>query len=66
MKFEEVKKKRLVRNAILSLFIYMLPIALMLLTLYITGERPWLKKHGHKENSKSFSTRNNTGNGNND
>lgn len=35
---------RIFRNVLLSLFIYVLPILLMLLTFYITGERPWQKK----------------------
>ena len=35
---------RIIRNAFLSLFIYALPVLLMLLTFYVTGEKPWLKK----------------------
>jgi hypothetical protein len=32
---------RILRNVILSLFIYALPVLLMLITFYISGERPW-------------------------
>ena len=35
---------RLVRNILLSLVIYALPVLLMLLTFYFTGQRPWEKK----------------------
>ncbi|WPV02604.1 hypothetical protein SNE26_12520 [Mucilaginibacter sp. cycad4] len=49
MKLEEAKKTRIVKNAILSLFLYTLPIVLMFATFYITGERPWEKKQHHKQ-----------------
>ncbi|WP_162836331.1 hypothetical protein [Pedobacter lusitanus] len=45
MKIEEAVKKRIIKNVILSLFIYALPILLMFLTFYFTGQRPWLKKN---------------------
>lgn len=44
MKMEKTIADRLFRNALLSLFIYALPVLLMLFTFYITGEKPWLKK----------------------
>lgn len=44
MKMEKTIANRLIRNTFLSLFIYSLPVLLMLLTFYITGEKPWLKK----------------------
>ena len=35
--------KRIFRNVLVSVFIYALPIILMLLTFYFTDERPWEK-----------------------
>jgi hypothetical protein len=44
MKLEPYIRNRIIRNALLSLFIYALPILLMFLSFYISGERPWVKK----------------------
>jgi hypothetical protein len=44
MKIERSVAKKITRDAIISLFIYVLPVALMFLVFYITGQRPWLKK----------------------
>jgi len=44
MKIEEAKQARIVRNALLSLLLYALPIVLMFGTFYFTGQRPWEKK----------------------
>ncbi len=66
MKIETAVKQRIIRNAFLSLFIYVLPIALLFLTLYFTGQRPWEKKTLKKENVKSINTKNNLNNGSND
>lgn len=44
MKMEPRIARRIVRNVLLSLFLYALPVLAMLLTFYITGERPWEKK----------------------
>ena len=44
MKMEAHVKQRIFKNALLSLFIYALPVLLMFLTFYITGQRPWLEK----------------------
>jgi len=44
MQMEPRIANRIVRNVLLSIFIYALPVLLMLLTFYITGERPWEKK----------------------
>jgi len=44
MKMEPKIANRIFRNVLLSLFIYALPILLMLLTFYLNGERPWEKK----------------------
>lgn len=43
---------RIVRNVLLSLFIYALPVLLMLLTFYISGERPWKDSNVKVEKSK--------------
>ena len=44
MMMEQKIAKRIVKNVLLSLLFYALPVLLMLLTFYITGERPWDKK----------------------
>lgn len=44
MKMESHIAGRIFRNIFLSLFIYALPIALMLLTFYFNGQRPWKDK----------------------
>jgi preprotein translocase subunit YajC len=49
MKLEEAKKTRIIKNAFLSLLLYILPIVLMFVTFYITGDRPWEKKQQHKK-----------------
>ena len=66
MKMEIATKQRIIRNALLSLFIYILPIALMFLTFYFTGQRPWEKKQQTKERIKSTNKSNNLNNGSND
>jgi len=53
MKMESKIKDRIVRNIILSLFIYALPVVLMFLTFYFTGQRPWEKKQSGNEIIKS-------------
>lgn len=47
MKMEPRIAKRILRNVLVSLLMYALPIFLMLLTLYFTGDRPWNKNSGH-------------------
>ncbi|MFI5138621.1 MAG: hypothetical protein ACHQIM_12415 [Sphingobacteriales bacterium] len=65
MKIETEVKKSIIRNVVLSLFIYSLPIVLMFLTFYVTGQRPWEKNnHQVKENIKSI-TKKTLNNGNN-
>lgn len=50
MKLEQSTRKQIIRNASLSLLLYILPIALMFGTFAITGQRPWEKKqHQHKQ-----------------
>lgn len=44
MKTEKVILTRIFKNVLLSLFIYALPVLLMFITFYITGQRPWEKK----------------------
>ncbi len=44
MKMESHIANRIVRNILLSVFIYALPVLLMLLTFYFTGQKPWEKK----------------------
>jgi hypothetical protein len=41
MKMPEHIRRRIIRNAIVSVFIYALPVLLMLATFYFTGEKPW-------------------------
>jgi preprotein translocase subunit YajC len=66
MKIEPAVKKRIIRNALLSLFIYVLPIALMFLTFYFTGQRPWEKQQQTKEHIKPSKKQNTLNNGSND
>lgn len=51
MKMEPKISKRIFRNVLISLFIYALPVLLMLLSFYLSGERPW-----EKETKKTEST----------
>jgi hypothetical protein len=44
MKTPKSTVQKLLRNAVLSLFIYALPVILMFITFSIKGEKPWLKK----------------------
>lgn len=39
---------RIIRNVVLSLFIYAFPVLLMLVSFYFSGQRPWLKKTSDK------------------
>jgi len=66
MKIEEQTRQRIVKNAVLSLFIYILPIALMFITFYITGDRPWLKQQQKIEKAKSVNPKNSSSNGTSD
>jgi len=62
MKIEQATKERIVKNVVLSLFIYLLPVALMFLTLTITGKRPWEKKTPKHENAKLLTKKTNLNN----
>ncbi|MDB5022945.1 MAG: hypothetical protein JWP78_700 [Mucilaginibacter sp.] len=66
MKMQKETKEQIVRNVLLSLLIYLLPIALMFITFLITGERPWENKTPEKQNVKSLTNKNNLNNGSND
>ncbi|WEA02584.1 hypothetical protein [Mucilaginibacter sp. SJ] len=55
MKLEQSTKVQIVKNALLSLLLYTLPIVLMFATFVITGERPWEKKQQHKQQTTSKS-----------
>jgi hypothetical protein len=44
MKLERDVARKLLRDIVISLFIYALPVVLMLCTFYITGKRPWKDK----------------------
>ena len=67
MKMEQATRQRIAKNAVLSLFIYILPIAAMFITFAITGQRPWTKKQPAKtQQTKSINTKNTDGNGSND
>lgn len=41
MKTEKQTIQKLIRDGIISIFLYALPVALMFLYFYIRGERPW-------------------------
>ncbi len=66
MKMEKATKDQIVRNVILSLFIYVLPIVAMFITFLITGQRPWEKKAHKIENVKPLTIKNSQNNGSND
>jgi preprotein translocase subunit YajC len=68
MQIETATKQRIVKNALLSLFIFILPILAMFVTFCFTGERPWekQKKEQSKEINPSINKKNNTENGSND
>jgi hypothetical protein len=60
MKMEKPIRERIWRNALLSVFIYALPVILMFVSLYISGQRPCLT-HKHHVTQKS-GTQNNSAN----
>lgn len=41
--------RRIFWNVLVSLFLYALPVLLMLLSFYVSGERPWEKKQESAE-----------------
>jgi hypothetical protein len=44
MHLQKDTRQKIIRDALISLFIYALPVVLMFLTFYITGKKPWLHK----------------------
>ncbi len=45
MAIDPAIKKRILKNALLSLFIYSLPVLGLFVYLKVTGERPWNEKY---------------------
>ena len=68
MQMENATKQRIVKNAFLSLFIFLLPILAMFITFYFTCERPWEKKKSEQQQEKNISVnkKSNTENADND
>jgi len=67
VKIEKATKDQITRNVILSLFIYLLPIAAMFVTFLITGQRPWENKTKQQtESTKAITSKNSQNNGSND
>jgi len=66
MKIEEQNRQKIIRNVILSLFIYLLPIVLMFATFYVTGDRPWIKQQQKSEKTNSVNPKNSSSNGTSD
>ena len=44
MPIEKDTSKKITRDILISLLLYSLPVLLMLLSFYISGERPWKEK----------------------
>ncbi|UPK66590.1 hypothetical protein [Chitinophaga filiformis] len=44
MKTDNITKQRIIRDALISIVLYALPVLLMLLSFRISGEKPW-KQH---------------------
>lgn len=53
MKMQPHIIKRIIKNALISLLIYALPVLVMFLVFYIRGERPWQKTKADKTVSAS-------------
>jgi hypothetical protein len=43
MQMDSSVRRRLIRDALISLFIYALPVLLMLTSFWVSGQRPWKK-----------------------
>lgn len=57
MKMQPFIIRRIIRNALISLLIYALPILAMLVVFYIRGERPWKEKKQRTEQAMPTSSR---------
>jgi hypothetical protein len=44
MHLQKETKQKIIRDIIVSLFLYTLPVILMFLSFYITGKKPWLNQ----------------------
>ena len=44
MKIDDKTRRQIIRNVLLSLLIYALPVILMFLSFYASGEKPWKQK----------------------
>ena len=54
MQLEKETRQKIIRDILISLFIYALPVVLMFLSFYVTGNKPWLKQTAEKFHSYSF------------
>jgi len=52
MPIEKDTAKKITRDILVSLLLYALPVLLMLLSFYLTGERPWKEKKQQISSSK--------------
>lgn len=41
MKLDKVTRSKIIRDALISVFLFALPVLLMLLSFKLTGQRPW-------------------------
>ena len=57
MKMQPFIVRRIIKNALISLLIYALPVLAMLLVFYIRGERPWKEKKQLTEQTLPTSSR---------
>ncbi|HTF21731.1 MAG TPA: hypothetical protein VK658_26815 [Chryseolinea sp.] len=57
MKMEPRIVRRIIKNALISLLIYALPILVMFLVFYLRGERPWKEYKSRTEQTGSTSSR---------
>jgi preprotein translocase subunit YajC len=44
MQLENATRQKIIRDILVSLFIYALPVLLMFLSFYVKGSRPWQKQ----------------------
>jgi hypothetical protein len=48
MRLQKETKQKIIRDIIVSLFLYALPVILMFLSFYLTGRKPWLNQEKKK------------------
>ncbi len=51
MQLQTDTKQKIIRDILVSLFIYALPVLLMFLSFYTTGKKPWLQKTQKNSNT---------------